>query len=62
MHIFANRVTYIDAYYLKMKPWTLLKFSVCFPISLHIVGQKWVMEILKERGGVADYNLLYVLY
>ena len=45
-----------------MKAQTFSKLYVCFPISLHIVGLKWVLKLLKSGGGVADYNLLYVLY
>ena len=45
-----------------MKPRTFLKLSVWFRISLHIVGLKWALKVLKGKGGVADYNLLYVLY
>ena len=45
-----------------MKPRTFLKVFVCFCISLHIVGLKWALKVLKGKGGGADYNLLYVLY
>ena len=54
-------IEYINAYYLKMKPRTFLKLYVCFCISLHIVGLRWVPKLLKGIKGMADYNPLYVL-
>ena len=45
-----------------MKPQTLLELSICIPISLHIVGLKWIARLLIGKRGVADYNQLYILY
>ena len=57
-----NFVLNVYTCYFKTKPQTLLKLTVCFPTSLYIVCLKWVIKLLKERGFVADCNLLYVLY
>ena len=45
-----------------MKPQTLLELSICIPRFLHTVGLKWIVKLLKGKKGMADYNLLYVLY
>ena len=57
-----NFVFNVYTYYFKTKPQTLLEFFIYFPRSLHIVGLKWIVRLSKAKGGVAYYNLLYVLY
>ena len=44
-----------------MKPRTFLKVSVCFCISLHIVGLKWALKVLKGKG-VGQITICYMYY
>ena len=57
-----NFVLNVYTYYFKTKPRTLLELSICIPRYLHIVGLKWIVKLLMGKKGMADYNLLYVLY
>ena len=62
MIIKINFVLNVYTYYFKIKPRTLLELCICFSRSLHIVGLKWIIQLLKAKGDMAYYNLLYVLY
>ena len=44
-----------------MKPQNFLKLSVCFCISLHIVGLKCVLKLLKGKG-VWQITICYMYY
>ena len=48
-------------YYFKTKPRTLLELCICFPRSLHIVGLKWIIKLLKGMGAW-QITISYMFY
>ena len=58
-----NFVFNVYTYFFKTKPWTLLELFIYFPRSLHIVGLKWIIKLLKAKraGHITIFYMFYII-